>query len=88
MYPMINGIISIVPELMTESSAKSDQKFGTGLNKYLRSPRLKKNANIGRIKTVPPILKIANAWTLFVAKDATNNADSGVKSAKSIAVGK
>ena len=81
-------MISIVPFIITESSAIRDQKFGIGLNIYLRSPRFKKKANIGRIKTVPPILKIPNACTLFDANEATNNAVKGVKSANNIATGK
>jgi len=47
---------------------------------YLRSPRLRKKANIGSINTVPPILKIAKACTLFCANELTNNARNGVKS--------
>jgi hypothetical protein len=54
---------------------------------YLRSPRLSKTANIGSINTVPLILKIAKACTLFVANEATNNARNGVKIANSIATG-
>ena len=69
------------------SSDKRGQKFGTGLNIYFRSPRFKKKANNGSMKTVPPILKIAKAWTLFVAKDATSNAENGVKSANNNATG-
>ena len=61
--------------------------MGTGLNTYLRLPRLRKKANKGRRNTVPPILKIANAWTLFVANELTNNAATGVKSANNAATG-
>ena len=63
------------------------QKFGTGLNMYLRSPNWSKKANIGRINTVPPILKIAKACTLFVANELTNKAETGVKSANNKATG-
>jgi hypothetical protein len=79
--------MSNVPFLITESSDTSDQKFGIGLNTYLRSPRLRRNAKIGSKNTVPPILKIAKACTLFVAKELTSNAQNGVKSANKIAVG-
>ncbi|GAH04476.1 unnamed protein product [marine sediment metagenome] len=54
---------------------------------YLRSPRLRKKANIGSINTVPLILKIANACTLFCANELTSNARNGVKSANNIATG-
>ena len=86
-YPTVKEKTSSVPFLITESSDKSDQKFGIGLNIYLRSPRLRKKANIGSIKTVPPILKIAKAWTLFVANEATSNAETGVNRANKIATG-
>ena len=79
--------MSIVPFLSTESSDISDQKFGIGLNIYLRSPRLRKKANIGSIKTVPPILKIAKACTLFDAYELTSNAINGVKRANNKATG-
>ena len=69
------------------SRAISDQKFGTGLNMYLRSPRLRRKANIGSMNTVPPILKIAKACTLFVANELTNRVHTGVKSANNAATG-
>ena len=65
----------------------SDQKVGIGLNMYLRLSRLRKKANIGSINTVPLILKIAKACTLFVAYELTNNARNGIKSADIIATG-
>jgi hypothetical protein len=79
--------MSIAPFCITESRANRDQKFGTGLNIYLRSPRLRKKTNIGSIKTVPPILKIAKACTLFDAYELTSNAINGVKSANNKATG-
>jgi hypothetical protein len=79
--------MSSVPLLITESSDISDQKFGMGLNMYLIESRLRKKAKIGSINTVPPILKIAKACTLFDANDATSNADKGVKSANNRATG-
>jgi hypothetical protein len=79
--------MSTVPVLTTKSIDISDQKFGIGLNMYLRLPRSRKKANNGSIKTVPPILKIAKACTLFVANEATSKARNGVKSANNIATG-
>lgn len=79
--------MSCVPFFITESSAISDQKFGIGLNIYLRSPRLRKKAKIGSINTVPPILKMAKAWTLLFANELTSKADNGVKSANKSATG-
>ena len=79
--------MSIAPFFITESRANSDQKFGTGLNIYLRLPNWSKKANIGRINTVPPILKIAKACTLFVANELTSRAETGVNNAKSKATG-
>jgi hypothetical protein len=54
---------------------------------YLRLPRLRKKANIGSINTVPAILKIAKACTLFVANELTSNAIDGVKRANNTATG-
>ena len=54
---------------------------------YLRLPRLRKNANIGSRNTVPPILKIAKACTLFYANELTINARNGVKRANNRATG-
>jgi hypothetical protein len=65
----------------------SDQKLGIGLNKYLILSKLSKKAKIGSKNTVPPILKIAKACTLFVAKELTSNAQKGVKIANNRAVG-
>ena len=79
--------MSTVPFWITVSSDNRDQKFGTGPNIYFKSPRSKKKANNGSMNTVPPILKIANAWTLFVANEATSNAENGVKSANNNATG-
>jgi hypothetical protein len=79
--------MSTDPVSRTESSDKSDQKEGTGLNIHFKSPRLRKKANMGIRKTVPPILKIANACTLFVANDATSKDATGVNKANNNAVG-
>ena len=79
--------MSGVPFFITESSANIAQKFGIGLNIYFRLPRFNKKANIGSKNTEPPILKIANAWTLLVAKELTRSAEKGVKSANNIATG-
>jgi len=79
--------MSSVPFWSTESSDIIVQKFGIGLNMYLRLPRLRKKANNGSINTVPEILKIAKACTLFDANELTNNARNGVKSANNIATG-
>ena len=87
MYPILKEKISIVLFWITESSDRRDQKFGIGLNIYLRLLRLRKKAKIGIIKTVPPILKIVKACTLFVANALTINELAGVKSANNIAVG-
>jgi len=52
---------------------------------YFRLPRLRKKAKNGSINTVPEILKIAKACTLFCANELTNKASNGVKSANNIA---
>jgi hypothetical protein len=54
---------------------------------YLRLPRFRKKANNGSKNTVPPILKIAKACTLFCANELTSNAVTGVKSANNKATG-
>ena len=54
---------------------------------YLRSPNWSKKANIGSINTVPPILKIAKACTLFVANELTIRVETGVNMANSKATG-
>ena len=48
---------------------------------------LSKKAKIGSKNTVPPILKIAKACTLFVANELTSNAQNGVRNANNKAVG-
>ncbi|MHA1874783.1 MAG: hypothetical protein ACTSVB_11780, partial [Candidatus Heimdallarchaeaceae archaeon] len=58
-----------------------------GLNIYLKLSCIKKNANKGIIYTVPDILKIAKAWTLFVANVLTIKAENGAKSEYKIATG-
>jgi hypothetical protein len=54
---------------------------------YLILSRLSTNAKIGSKNTVPPILKIAKACTLFAAYELTSSAQKGVSSANNTAVG-
>ena len=64
------------------------QKFGIGLNMYFMSSKCRIKASIGNIKTVPDILKIANACTLFCANDVTSRAINGVNRQNNTAIGR
>ena len=87
MNPIPRKTMSWLPVFNNLSRAIKVQKFGMIPKIYLKS-LLIKNANNGRKKTPPSILKTAKACTLLLATILAISPMTGVKSASSTAIGR
>ena len=84
---MARNTMSWLPVVNTRSSAWNVQKFGMTPRMYFQSSAMK-NEKRGRKKTLPSILKIANAWILLFARLLTINAKTGANKENRIAIGR